>query len=684
MATADFVQVFPPSAEVGGASATVDRSGPMPALAYQSFVDAPATDPTATVETTGTTSATHTAITGLTSTIDPAITTISARWTRDGGHYATGLGVPLLLFSTFTGSETEYTDAYKARLASYVAPTGRAFIPCAMTTRGRGAVGGTIDHRRDTQDADDVRAALVTAIGANLHGEGGACLLGISTGALDAMLYTCRYPDRVRGIVLHSPNFDLGLDLSPGGSYWSVVSSALRTTITGQMGNRMTAGKAAVDPYLVADVVTAFARVLALPNSPHCYLFADTEDPEALPDVRRLVRAIQAVPGAGKKFHVYLSTSASAHRWLHGNTLASSDQAYSERYWVQQLLASEEWNLPQAIGAPLRMLGHFHSRGDTSSTPAVLAWKAWCGTDASNAKLHASGGMTHAGDLVYDSSAGVYQLQRMVTSTTGYLEVSRGAQRRLEAITVASGATVNLDEILAVTNVATQLGFTGRITAAAGVTEAGGAGTGVTTWADQIGSFNFTGATNLPVPGTDADGKAYVGFASASSQRLQRTARAFDPMQDFTLCVVAYFTSGSVSIPFSMGNSSDFTEVHVQSASGSYEPQIQNASDVRQHGLIGMVLSNATKHFLSFVAEGQEIRCAINGQTVSRTTRANAGTFSTLTRTILGGRSDGTAGFFAGRFFNGRLFEAYWKQAATSEVDIAGCYLKAKSDWTLP
>lgn len=515
--------------------------GLMSAEAYQQIAFVPPTDPTDTIPTTGASNTyTEVDVTNVTSTIDPTITNIGYKRCHDNGHAATSKLTPTLLFPGFSQSgRSSFPDALAQRMASYVDPaSGRAPLVIKTQTRGRGNL-GTIDYARDGQDYLDILNHAVSAVGSNVFGysatenKAPAICIGYSTGALDALLFASRFPDRCLGVVLYFPNYDNGYH--PDDSYY-FKSPSSQTAIAShiQPGGdvRLTGGLAGLDQYMARNAIDAVTRIMALPNGPHVWIIGDTDDNVALPSRERLRDALQSIPAAKAKTHVHITATGDSNRVLHDDGVNGASEIYAERYYFPFLLKNAtEWTMPQESPASgFMILGWMKTK----------LFELWLGPNTNPRSAAGAGGKDHVAEFHYDHADKHYEIETL-TTTNGYVQIITDGDDQSEAFTAYVNHQLNLSYVPAIAAV-TDINIEKAFTAESGVTDS----SGVTNWVDSIGGvYAFTASANKPSYGTDGNGKKYIQFDAASSQKMVMNSLIVDPVADFYVYSVASKTDTS-------------------------------------------------------------------------------------------------------------------------------------------
>jgi pimeloyl-ACP methyl ester carboxylesterase len=663
---------------LGGAPATRDRSGAMPAAAYRQYAGEPPTDPTDELHAeTGTfTSATAT----LASSIDPSITNLAYKRVHLPG--ATEY-VPLIVIPGFAQSYAAgFTDAFLERLASYRDPdTGRAFLVIAVTTRGRGN-DGTEDCVRSSYDIVDMLDHAVANAGVTVFGSGkSAVLSGYSTGSHGALLFMRRFPDRVLGVVCNWPNFDLI-------EYYSRISETLRTTyLDVWLGDLRLRPVAVVDKYRASNPIDKLGEFMAADGAAPLWTFADNDDPDAvpLPHHDRLIEACQSFPAGAAITHAHVSGSGDSIRYRHDGGISSAATIYSERMWVPAMLGSPAERVFPRSGRA-RVLGFLETRRDVDTGRPGFA--VWLGPntnprgDAYTDAVTQCGGQGYVADLEYDDSGTTYRLD-LRTTTSGHAQVIRHLDDRRQAITAGAPLLVDLNVAPTYADLEAA-GMEHDFTAETGTT-----GTApVTALADQIGALSFTAVAG-PTLGTDGDGAKYLGFAAASSQYMSLSQLAFDPREDFTLVLVVDKTSSDSTYYFSVshhGTKAELAVWHNSTEKGTYLLDSTGTYGTEtSNGVGNHTFSLNAKHVIVMRRHTKVDGTSVLGISVGGSNWSEsdilADTFTTTgTNTTQIGAAWADGGSVIWKHLTGRIYRVAWCQSAKSDSEIAGMIARAKTD----
>ena len=675
------------------AVANANASGLMPAEAYQQFSATPPTDPVSAVPTTGATGVyTDVDVTTVTSSIDPSITNIGYKRTHDNGHAGTQKLVATLLFPGFGQSGRSismFPDAMAQRIAQYVDPvSGRAPLVLRTQTRGR-TNGGTIDYARDGQDALDILEHAGQALTTNVFGyatnsDGSfkyntipAIVVGYSTGALDALDFACRFPDRTLAVVLYYPNYDIGFD--PLDSYYMLRPAATRASIAGwvQPGGdqRLSPGAASLDQYMVRNPIDGIARIMALPGGPHVWILGDVPDDDVLPTKTRLRDAIQSVPAAKAKLHVHLTTTGDSNRILHSQGPNGTGSAYAERYFFPYVLEkAAEWTMPtKSPDSDLRLLGWMKTKD----------FEIWTGNTSNPKSAAGAGGKDHAGELKYDNKTRRFRFKPL-TTTNGYLQIIREGVSRVKPFTAGQELTVDLNISDTITSVA-DIGFTGSWRADQGVTNS----SGVTHWVDSIGGvLDFVPVTNKPALSTDANGKNFIGFTAASSHALNIAQLLLDPLQDYTIAIVFKKTTSTQNQYLfdhsHHGSYAVFGLSYTSALSGYFLGDNGTWMIQNSNGLGGNSITLNDIHVAYLIRRNGVAYIKVDtldGSAPSSPFVATNFTKTGTVKTTIGASwADGAGALW--RYFDGGIYELDIKQEAMSEADLISHFALMKSRWS--
>lgn len=649
----------------------------------QEYLSVSPTDPTDAISTAGSSGTfTEVTVSTVTSSIDPSITNLAYRRIYDNGHAAPGKLIPAILFAGFgNNGVASFTDAQAERMATSVDPvTGRSLLMLKVQTRGRGNL-GTIDYARDGQDVLDLLDHAVNAVGVNAYGYGttggaSAIVIGYSTGALDALLFASRFPDRCLGVVLYFPNYDLGHDSFD--SYYMLQGSANRATIASwyQPGGdlRLTPGAANLDQYVARNAVDAISRIVALPEGPHIWLLGDSDETEGITSITRLKNILQSIPAAAGKTHVHITQTGDSNRILHADGVNGASEQYAERYWIPYLLRNAaEWTMPRKSPASgFRILGWMKTK----------LWEIWLGPNTAPKTAIGAGGKDSAAELQYDDYSRRYRVKLITEANSNvYVEVLRDADKRNVLFTPKLDSIIDLNVIQSISSVA-DVGFQFSWRADNGVTDS----SGVTNWQEALGGIlAFTASANKPSYTTDGDGKNLIRFSAASSQKLLYNALIIDPTQDFTGCATVNKTNSTLGIIYELSNHGDLSRTGLLYTSGTDGGYAQNSTNgtmlANVNGVGGHTFSQNAKHVLCMMRKSSVLWESLDGSPWSYTAYI-AGTYTTSgtnTTSIGAGWANGGGAYW--QFLTGDIYEVDFKQSATSEADIHAYNYLMRSRW---
>lgn len=257
-----------------------------------------------------------------TSTIDTALTTLTALYSYDAGvaaAVASNGKMPIcILLHGYTDGATAITTTVRNRIAR------KGFLALVPNMRGRSSNPGTPDDSaRELQDIVDAVAAVaangtINAVAdvAKIH------VIGYGAGGASAISLAAKYPGFARTIISAGGFGDYGVDLT--GSYWS-AAPAQQATLTTRIGNRFQS----MAPYRARNANTAVATSLGLTDS-GLYLLWDSAD--AVGVLSRDTRgALQADPSLAAQWYADESTVGSTPRWSAGYWETNADLEYAER-----------------------------------------------------------------------------------------------------------------------------------------------------------------------------------------------------------------------------------------------------------------------------------------------------------------------------------------------------------------
>lgn len=672
----------------GSGIASVDAAGAMPPGAYQLYAGAPPTDPTAPIDTISATSVyVEASVTGVVTTLDGI--SVAYRYCYDAGWFAAGPVKVLMICPGFALDGSAITNAELRRFASY------GFLVIAPTTRGRGAIAGQLDYVRDTRDRLDIFDHVTALVGSShvwTHGRS-FFAVGYSTGGLDAALLLARATDRVRGIALYFPNYDLI-------EYWQVVSPTIRSTyLVGQVGNLAQRSAAALDPYRARNVIDALPRLLALSTcKAHVWILGDrTEAPNVpIPGPDRLAAACRAIPAAAAKTHVHISQSGDARRFLHDSGISGTDSVYGERFFVPAWQAiTDEWVMPREAH-DLRLLGWMTTRPVTGSADPIddrPGWELWTGT-TSPPRSNTNGGTKHAAALSYLDAGELFTLKPLA-SVNGYAQLLRDEDDRRITITAGVEATIDLSQAPSIAASLAEIGFDHAFFADEAGTVTGT--TTVTKWTEApgFGARELIGAGGTePATFTDGDGEACIRFTAAnylSGDKLSISSGLVDPRADFTVAMVVNKRDSADGHLFAVSHHGSLAELSLRYASGcdsAYYVNDAGASGLAGvNGVGGQTFSQNAKHLVVLKRETHadgvaRMAISIDGSAWSELAiTSDSFTFaSNVTTTIACGWANG--GGVDWQFANFDVYALITKDGATSDADVGALWAFLKTRFT--
>jgi pimeloyl-ACP methyl ester carboxylesterase len=514
-------------------------SGLLSASLYQRLTGtAPALSTAALTSSAGSTW-TDTTETGLTDGIS-ASTQLKYRRSYKNDVAGTGNLVLTGFFPGFASDDSLYDTTFMHRVTGYVeATTGRGLLAVALTGPGRG-INGSVDYRRDRWAYRYMLNHAATAEGAKVWAAGRSrILVGMSTGALDALLYAATFPEDIAALVLIAPNWNMGYGAN---SYYDLQSASNRSLIEGQLAARLTSSAASLDTYRVVYPATAVRRLLDLPGwtAPIFVLGDRTEAPLVpIPDPDPLVSILGTNLQNESLLRPKITASGDDNRGLHAGLPNNDGSIYFERAWFPVVADVAEYTMPDAVEAPgLQVLGSMAFKAKTGSSNGWdnrLALEAWIGRNA-DAKSDATyGGKEHVADLTFDNRSGIYRFDTSITSTTtnGKIQIIGGPEALDDfshAFTAGGVCRIELAESPTITDALTETHYSKEWSAESLSTGA------VSSWADAGATLSFVQATGSkqPVCATDGNGHKYVEFDGVDDVLLL-TNNLWDPRGDFSV-----------------------------------------------------------------------------------------------------------------------------------------------------
>ena len=518
---------------------------PMPAVDLDPAV-APLTASYATVSNApGRTGVYTSSLTTYTSTIDAALTTLSAYVKYDNGAAAAAIAagkklpVLLLLHGYSQDAGPGYiSEALKQRAAD------AGFVAVAPHQRGRGGNPGTADDCRDLQDIIDAVAMAATTYptvvdATRVH------VLGYSGGGAAAVALATKFPGKCISIVSCFGWGDVGLDPRFDHSYWG--SRDARAVVVTRVGGRNDLEKYRARSSLgnIGHAVTQSSGAL--------WLLWDALDPigRCLRDVRD---ALVTAGAPTSKWLAVESNVGSFPRWLHGYPETNPDLVNAE-----PLIYRRRDELAPSIVHS----GFYPVRGFVVHGAGFELWTA--STGATNAKTDAAGGQKHSVDVVFDVGSQQYR----VTPKSGTCVVTIIQGRRQLTKTVSAETAFDLANSLeAIIPDARHVVDLGR-----GVVLSG---SNITSVADQI-----SGSTLVPPAAAivydDTDTEYPVAKFVGSGDNLRGDALSLlAGHEDFGIVVRARATLGQATqtlVAYADGTANQFIAIWVNDTTfnGSWE-----------------------------------------------------------------------------------------------------------------
>ena len=256
------------------------------------------------------------------STIDTALTTLTALYSYDAGvaaAVASNGKMPIcILLHGYADGATAITSTVRNRLAR------KGFFALVPNMRGRlGNPGTPDDGARELQDIVDA----VTAVAANgalnaVVDVAKVHVIGYGAGGASAIALAAKYPGFARTLISLGGFGDYGVD--PTGSFYS-ASPANQATLTSRIGNRFQS----IAPYRVRNSNAVLPTSLALTDSA-VYAMWDSADAVGL--LSRDTRgALQSDPSLAAQWYAQESTVGSVPRWSAGYWETVPDLEYAER-----------------------------------------------------------------------------------------------------------------------------------------------------------------------------------------------------------------------------------------------------------------------------------------------------------------------------------------------------------------
>lgn len=333
-----------------------------------------------------------------TSTIDPALTTLTADVCYDNGCAANAVSngnkLPILvLMHGYSQNRTYISQAFKRRAAD------AGFLVVAPNMRGRGGDPGSADDARDRYDIWD---AIISA--ESLYPTVGDInrkyIMGYSGGGGDTIAMATKFPGQ---FIVQTAFFgwgDVGYNPNPDKSYWG--SKDNRQEVINRVGPRIN-----LESYRARSSIGNIAQAVSQ-STGQLYLFWDSEDPvgRAMRDVRDALIA----GGAPKtRWLANESTPQDAIRWLHN---------YPDN--VPNLILAEQplYRMRELSAPEVQHTGVYDVAGYLVHGAGFEIWTADTGTD--DARLNSSGGTKYNVRVEFDTGLSRY----VVTPKSGACAVT--------------------------------------------------------------------------------------------------------------------------------------------------------------------------------------------------------------------------------------------------------------------
>lgn len=353
------------------------------------------------------------------SSIDPALTTLTADVCYDNGcaaaAAAAGTKLPVLvLMHGYSQNRTYITQAFKRRAADH------GFLVVAPNMRGRGGDPGSADDCRDRMDIWDA-ITKAEATYPTVADVARKFVMGYSGGGGDTIALATKFP----GLFVHQTAFfgwgDVGYNPHPDRSYWG--SKDNRAEVVARVGPRTN-----LSAYRARSSIANIAQAISQ-STGQLYLFWDSEDPvgRAMRDVRDAL----VVGGApATKWLASESTIGSTARWLHN---------YPDNV-ADLILAEQPLYRRQSAPAPtVQHTGVYDVAGYVVHGAGFEVWTAAAGT--TDCRLAATGGRDHCVRVEFDAAS----MRYVITPKTGTCAVTvrqrrTAAMRGAPTLTMTSGS----------------------------------------------------------------------------------------------------------------------------------------------------------------------------------------------------------------------------------------------------
>lgn len=353
------------------------------------------------------------------SSIDPALTTLTADACYDNGcaaaAVAAGTKLPVLvLLHGYSQNRTYITQAFKRRAADH------GFVVLAPNMRGRGGDPGSADDCRDRTDILDA-IAKAEATYPTVADIARKFAMGYSGGGGDTIALATKFP----GQFIHATAFfgwgDVGFNPNTDRSYWG--SKDNRGEVVLRVGPRTN-----LNAYRARSSIGNITQAISQ-STGQLYLFWDSEDPvgRAMRDVRDAL----VVGGAPTtRWFADESTIGSAARWLHN---------YPDNV-ADLILAEQPLYRRQSAPAPtVQHTGVYDVAGYVMHGAGFEVWTAAAGTI--DCRLAAAGGRDHCVRVEFDMGS----MRYVVTPKTGTCAVTvrqhrTATMRGAPTLTMTSGS----------------------------------------------------------------------------------------------------------------------------------------------------------------------------------------------------------------------------------------------------
>jgi pimeloyl-ACP methyl ester carboxylesterase len=400
------------------------------------------------------------------SSIDSALTSLTALYTHDNGVAALAEKMPLIVeLHGYGGDATSITQTAARRAAA------RGFAVLRVNMRGRGGDAGTADDNgRELYDILDAIAAVESAHSADvdttkIH------LFGLSGGGWNTLGLVTKFPGLAITAVSCFGFGDVGLSSSR--SFWA-LSAGDQSTIEGRVGERV----ASPLPYAarVADLTIAQAVKLAATK---LVLLWDSADVNTFALHRETRNALIAGDAPTSKWYAEESTDG---KWAHGYVENNPNLTQAENIIFNRRLEA-------VPSVPFPKVGTI----DVGGYIVTPTWELWTGdTTDYDPRSGGLGGTKHRVRVDFDDTAGHF----VVRALTGACNVV--VRRRSNGLAIAKAlaadgtATFDLDNASHLAECI--IGWQSSFTAIYGPKEGDGStpesGDAVVSWAERSGTGN--------------------------------------------------------------------------------------------------------------------------------------------------------------------------------------------------